>query len=63
MKSCEYCIAQETCTRNTGIIFGGCNVDFDPDTERIYKRLDNLEDCKDNSVYVAEIRELRSMLL
>lgn len=28
--SCENCKKKETCNRATGIIFGGCNIDFIP---------------------------------
>lgn len=62
MKSCEYCIKKETCTRDTGFMFGGCNVDFKADTEKIYDRLNNLEGCEDNPVYITEVYKLRAML-
>jgi hypothetical protein len=45
-----------------GIIFGFCNIDFIPDKEAIYKRLDNLEGCKDNQIYTKQIEELRALL-
>ncbi len=62
MKSCEYCTKSEKCTRDTGAMFGGCNVEFEADKDKIYKELDNLEGCEDNDVYAAKIKELRSML-
>lgn len=62
MKSCEYCVNRATCTRDTGVIYSGCNVEFEPDEEVIYQRLDNLEGCEDNSVYASEIKQLRAML-
>lgn len=38
-KWCENCIKKDTCTRETGLIFGFCNVDFKPiktnETERV----------------------------
>jgi hypothetical protein len=43
-------------------MFGGCNVEFEADKDKIYKELDNLEGCEDNDVYAAKIKELRSML-
>lgn len=62
MKDCEYCVKRESCTRSTGAMFGGCNVEFSPDKEAIYKALDNLEGCQDNEIYAAKIKELRDML-
>jgi hypothetical protein len=35
MKSCETCIKRSTCTRDTGIIFGGCNVEYEADLDVI----------------------------
>jgi len=32
MNSCELCAKRGICTRDTGIMFGGCNVDFKPIT-------------------------------
>ena len=28
MNSCESCLKREYCFRDTGVIFGGCNVDY-----------------------------------
>jgi hypothetical protein len=30
MKSCKNCTKKNTCCRATGVIFGGCNVEFEP---------------------------------
>lgn len=62
MKNCEYCTKEETCNKSFGVMFGYCNTDFEADKEKIYKRLDNLEGCEDNPVYIDEIRELRALL-
>lgn len=29
-KCCENCVKKETCTQSIGIIFGFCNIDFEP---------------------------------
>lgn len=62
MKSCETCAKCKGCTRATGMIAGGCSVEYESDTEKIYKQLDNLEGCEDNPVYTKQIKELRALL-
>lgn len=60
MNACETCAKRKTCTRPTGIIFGGCAVDYVPDDNAIYRPLDNLEGCEDTPVYAAESRTLHN---
>jgi hypothetical protein len=62
MKSCEICAKSEACSKDFGYMFGYCNINFEADQEKIYKRLDSLEGCDDNPVYAAEIRKLRALL-
>ena len=31
MKSCDTCINRNTCAKDIGFIFDGCNVDYEPD--------------------------------
>ena len=35
MKPCNTCAKRDTCTRDTGVIFGVCNVDYEPITGNI----------------------------
>lgn len=38
MKSCDTCFNRSTCTKDIGFIFGGCNVDYEPDQQADKKK-------------------------